>query len=436
MRISRIFLSILLLCSIIPVSSFATQNQKTALVIGNSAYKSVPLSNPVNDANDIATALGKVGFEVLIRTDATQREMKEAIRLFGQRLHTGGVGLFFYAGHGIQVNGRNYLIPIGVEIRTQSDVEYEAVDAGRVLGQMEDAGNGLNIVILDACRDNPFSRSFRSSRNGLNRMSAPVGSIVAYATAPGDIAADGEGRNGLYTTYLLKHMMTAGLPLEQFFKHVRRDVRNFSQTNQIPWTESSFIGDFSFIPKSGQEVNERERIEQERIKLERLKAEIETMQNTPSLDTIGQTIKHASISTEVTALEKGAPQPRFEKDDDGVILDTLTGLEWYAVPERITKWDDANRWIKKLEVSGGGWRMPALSELRGLYQINAGPRNMTPLFNNTSWFLWSSETKDPSSSWTKQSSHAWCFDFNHGAAYYYKRKGSTLERAFAVRFRK
>ena len=165
--------------SIMPISSFSSQDQKIALVIGNGDYKSAPLKNPVNDAGDIADVLRKIRFTVILKINANQRSMENAIREFGKSLRKGGVGLFYYAGHGIQVNNNNYLIPVDARIETESDVKYEAVDAGRVLGKMEDAGNKLNIVILDACRDNPFARSFRTSTQGLARMDSPIGSIIA-----------------------------------------------------------------------------------------------------------------------------------------------------------------------------------------------------------------------------------------------------------------
>ena len=149
------------------------------------------------------------------------------------------------------------LSPFDAEIETESDVEFEAVDAGRVLGKMEDAGNDLNIVILDACRDNPFARIFRSVSQGLARMDAPTGSMVAYATSPGSVAADGTNNNGLYTSMLLKHMTTPGLRIEEFFKRVRIDVMNESGTKQVPWESSSLTGDFYFNPARGIAVHQR-----------------------------------------------------------------------------------------------------------------------------------------------------------------------------------
>jgi hypothetical protein len=219
---------------------------RQALVIGNGSYAASPLKNPVNDAADLAAALKMSGFKVTLLKDADQRQMEEAIIRFGKRLRKGGTGLFYYAGHGIQYRGRNYLIPLKARIESESDVKYEAVDAGRVLGKMEDAGNAINIVILDACRNNPFARSFRSATQGLARMDAPTGSLVAYATAPGSVAADGRGRNGVYTKYLLQYMQQPDLTVNQVLMKVRKAVLRETGKKQTPWESSSLTGDFYF----------------------------------------------------------------------------------------------------------------------------------------------------------------------------------------------
>jgi TPR repeat protein len=224
----------------------AHAERRIALVIGNGAYKAAPLKNPVNDARDMAKTLKEMGFEVILKLNVGHRDMEEVIREFGATLRQGGLGLFYYAGHGIQLGGENYLIPVDTKIEAEADVKFGAVNAGLVLARMEDAGNGLNIVILDACRNNPFGRGFRSFEPGLARMDAPKGSLVAYATAPGKVAADGDGRNGVFTACLLKHMRTAGLKVEEVLKHVRADVAQITADKQIPWESSSLIGNFFF----------------------------------------------------------------------------------------------------------------------------------------------------------------------------------------------
>jgi hypothetical protein len=256
-------LSIFLISLIFVLTTFAESDRgigvsgklnRIALVIGNSNYQSAPLKNPANDANDMALVLKQKGFTVTKLTNATQRQMEKEIGRFGKSLRDGGVGLFFYAGHGMQVNGTNYLIPIGANIEAEEDIKYESVDANRILAKMEAAGNDLNMVFLDACRNNPFARSFRSSNKGLAQMDAPKGSFVSFATAPGSVAADGAGRNGLFTGQLIKHMQTPELPLTRMMMEVRKGVLRESEDKQTPWDVSSLTGEFYFSVSDGSVV--------------------------------------------------------------------------------------------------------------------------------------------------------------------------------------
>jgi formylglycine-generating enzyme required for sulfatase activity len=238
----------LLLAVLLPALAQAGET-RVALVIGNSAYASGPLPNPANDAALMKETLRKIGFEVIERQDADQVKMKRAIQEFGSRLEKGGpeaVGLFYYAGHGVQLNGRNYLIPTTANIEREADVEIEAVSADWVIEQMRYARNRLNIVILDACRNNPFTRSMRSADRGLATMDAPAGILIAYSTAPGSVAQDGNGRNSPYTTALTQAMLERREPVEQVFKHVRVDVIGVTAGKQVPWESSSLTGDFCF----------------------------------------------------------------------------------------------------------------------------------------------------------------------------------------------
>jgi TPR repeat protein len=225
----------------------AVQEARVALVIGNGGYRTAPLKNPVNDARAVAEALQKSGFNVTRLEDATRAQMREAIRAFGARISEGGVGLFYFAGHGMQVKGRNYLVPVGADIAAEDEVAGEAVEVDAILAKMETARNRLNILILDACRNNPFGRSFRSSQQGLAQVDAPTGTFVAFATAPGRTAADGSGSNGLYTEALLRQFHTPGLKLEEVFKRTRADVLRASSQQQTPWENSSIVGDFYFV---------------------------------------------------------------------------------------------------------------------------------------------------------------------------------------------
>jgi uncharacterized caspase-like protein len=219
------------------------------LIIGNSNYPSAPLPNPANDAKVMGETLAGLGFKVFTYTDLDQNNMKRAIRNFGDVLlkdPQNTVGLFFYAGHGMQINGTNYLVPVGAQIRKEADVEIEGVPARDVLATMEYANTRMNMVILDACRNNPFARSFRSGTQGLARMDAPKGTLIAYSTSPGNVASDGRGANSPYTEALVSNMRTPGLAVEQMFKNVRIDVLNATKDAQTPWESSSLTGDFYF----------------------------------------------------------------------------------------------------------------------------------------------------------------------------------------------
>jgi hypothetical protein len=222
--------------------------KRVALVIGNSAYSSSPLANPVNDARAMAVKLRAVGFEVLAFENLRHKELNRAITRFGEALTGGGVSLLFYAGHGMQVKGRNYLIPVDAEIRSEASVRNEAVDVEQILEQMSEARTNLNIVILDACRNNPFERRFRGSNGGLASMDAPKGTLIAYATGPGKVASDGAGDNGLYTSEILKVLDEPGLRIEDVFKRVRLNVAKETNDEQLPWETSSLLGDFYFNP--------------------------------------------------------------------------------------------------------------------------------------------------------------------------------------------
>ena len=224
--------------------------ERHALVIGNANYQSSPLRNPLNDARDMAAALKGLGFQVQSLLDADAGQMEQAILDFGDRLRTGGVGLFYYAGHGVQAQGSNYLIPLQANISREIQLKRKAIDAGLVLDAMGAANNGLNIVILDACRDNPYANSFRNTTRGLARMDSPTGSLIAYATAPGDVAADGDGRNGVFTKHLLEQMQKPGVQVEQVFKQVTQAVHAETRQRQTPFTTSSLLGEFYFKPGS------------------------------------------------------------------------------------------------------------------------------------------------------------------------------------------
>jgi TolB-like protein/Tfp pilus assembly protein PilF len=224
------------------------QQKRLALVIGNGNYIYSILANPENDARDMESVLKNLGFIVIKKENLDRKSMNQTIEDFGNRLKNYDVGLFYYAGHGIQSNGFNYLIPVDASLKTESDVDMNCVRADKVLGKMEDAKCKMNIVILDACRDNPYERSWtRAARGrGLATMNAPVGSIIGYSTAPGMTASDGSGKNSPYTSALLTYISEPDLTIEQMFKKVRTQVINKSNGQQQPWESTNMTGDFYF----------------------------------------------------------------------------------------------------------------------------------------------------------------------------------------------
>ena len=226
----------------------AGANDRIALVIGNSDYPSSPLRNPVNDANDIADRFRELGFEVIHYENTTYQEMENAVREFGRLLdEIKGIGIFFYAGHGLQVNGRNYLMPVDAEIQDETEVKHKALDVDFVLGKMELAQNSVNLLILDACRNNPFERSFRSvTSRGLAPMNAPSGTVIWYATRPGKVASDGHGRNSPFTRNLLDTLSQQNVEARKVISKIAVSMRN-EKLKQEPWQEGIWLQDFYFI---------------------------------------------------------------------------------------------------------------------------------------------------------------------------------------------
>ena len=227
---------------------------RVALIIGNSTYQKADmrLPNPANDAAAMARALKAAGFDVISKLNAKRTDFYHAVDEFSAKIGRDphAVGLFYYAGHAVQADGINYLIPVDAEIEAQSDLEANAFDAGRMLRAMKGAQNEMNIVILDSCRNNPLPKT-RGMDRGLARMEAPSGTFIAYAAAPGQTAQDGAaGTNGVFTGEFIKAMAEPGVPLEQMFKKVIIGVKADTKGAQQPWSEASIQGDFYFLPKS------------------------------------------------------------------------------------------------------------------------------------------------------------------------------------------
>ena len=222
--------------------------RRVALVVGNGAYKVGPLPNTLNDASDVAVALEKAGFRVILRRDAGQREMKSAIREFERELANSDVGLFYYAGHGLQIRGNNFLVPVDADMQSEADAEDQSIDANFVLRVLDDAQAKVGIVILDACRNNPLPRRTRAPVQGLAQMNAASGTLIAFATSPGSTAIDGMGtdRNGVYVKHLLRSLDNDDTDILKVFQRTRAGVVRETKGVQVPWESTSLMGDFRF----------------------------------------------------------------------------------------------------------------------------------------------------------------------------------------------
>jgi hypothetical protein len=222
---------------------------KIALVIGNAAYAQSPLKNPVNDAKGMGEALNSLGFEVTLRVDANRAAMRAVVEAYLEQLaRRKCVGLFYFAGHGVQIDWKNYLLPADAKVASNDDVQAQALDVTSMASGLARAGNALNLIILDACRDAPFGEGGKPAQRGLSQMDAPRSTLLAYATAPGNVASDGEGANGLYTENLLREIRVPDAKVEDVFKRVRLAVRRSSGGAQIPWESTSLEDDYYFRP--------------------------------------------------------------------------------------------------------------------------------------------------------------------------------------------
>lgn len=239
--------------------SSVQSGRRSALVIGNGAYDEERLANAVNDAEEVARTLREIGFAVQLVRNGDKRTINEAVEAFSRRLGQGDIGLFYYSGHGVQVNGENYLVPINAKLSLQTDAEYDAVPLGKVVKAVESSSATAKIIILDACRNNPFYRRWRSPTRGsatrglaTPETSGSDGIFIAFSTAPGKVAADriGNGRNSPFTTQLLRHLRTPNLEVGQLFRLVRADVVQATHNQQIPWDSNSLVGNVFLNPQS------------------------------------------------------------------------------------------------------------------------------------------------------------------------------------------
>ena len=263
---------------------------KQALVLGNAGYRNVPgLMNPANDARAVGAVLGECGFTVTALIDADRAQMVSSIADHAKALAASkSVGLFYFAGHGLQLGWHNYLLPVDASIRRLEDVPAVSVDVAALLAGISRADNPMNVIILDACRDNPFG-DFRVEQKGLSQMDAPARTLLAYATAPGNVASDGDGKNGLYTENLLREMRIREAKIEDVFKRVRFAVRRATNGRQVPWESTSLEEDYYFLPPDSLKKLSRE--EQDRA----FAAELAAYQKALDSKRIPETVEYLQV---------------------------------------------------------------------------------------------------------------------------------------------
>lgn len=410
-----------------PVAS----DRRVALVIGNATYTvGSSLRNSVNDATDMAAMFDELGFDrVILATDASLAGMENALEEFYQELRQGGAGIFYYAGHGLQSEGENYLVPVDANISVEQDIRSETLALNKVLGRMDAAANGMNVVILDACRDNPFARSWRSGQRGLAVVDAPQGLVIAYATAPGDVAADGAGRNGTYTEALLQRIGTPGEHVLTLFNQVSNDVAIATNNRQVPYMTSARVGEFSFNPTDT--AVEIASITPSVTPSVTPSAPPSTpVEPDPSPNRLSETSGLMALRQEPTTLSGNAAKAlliqngfydqrlnpggsgienRYEPQviNEGiVVLDGATGLMWqHGGSAQPMTFSDAEWYIHQLNTDRfagfSDWRLPTLEEAMSLMEPQAqNDYHLSPQFEQrTVPFMWTSDYAEDGQVW-------------------------------------
>ena len=363
---------------------------KVALVIGNSAYTNFsPLKNTIHDAKDMKEVLKAKGFDVLYLEDGDLRSMKKIVRQFSHKLRQGGVGLFYYAGHGLEVEGKNYLVPTKAEIPDRLEVEYEALAVNMIIDRMEDSHNRLNIVVLDACRNDPFNKGRDIGNGGLAQINNAKGMYIAFATAPGEIASDGDsGRNGLFTKHLIKNIGQTNLTLNEVFSQTRASVYKESNQKQIPWTSSSVIGKFYFqlaktngsstpstsvVSSSGMSDADRSELLQLRLDRKQRKDAKELVE----LVELEQ-LRKEKLKRETLVQNNKDKDKKSKKEGITIIGDKM----WQDTKDVTTRmeWTQAIRYCSNLKLDKySDWRLPSIKELEGLYSQKNKLIHMKPV---------------------------------------------------------
>ena len=433
------------------IEKYASE-KKVALVIGNGSYGYFSiLNNAINDAKDMKNILESRDFKVHYLRNATKRQMDKKVDEFVRDLKNGGVGMFYYAGHGVEVEGKNYLIPIDMEKNDKIDIKYDALEVNKIIEKMEDARNRLNILVLDACRNDPYSRG----GGGLAAINNAKGMYVAYATAPGEVASDGgSGSNGLFTKHLITEIQK-DQTLENVFKNTRTNVYNESNGKQIPWTSSSVMGDFYFtIPVNDvTPQSKRESYPKSTFSFDNVAPTMFTLTINPI--PYDSTVQITNISPKYhdgIKLKKGSYNIKVSKDGyisksgtielksdlkvdvklekekvvfqakeklKDIYIDKDTNLMWQddiSVKTTNKNWDDAIKHCQNLTFAGySDWRLPTIDELLSITDdTKYNPAIKTGFKNVTAGYYWSSSpsVSDSSGAWNvyfKNGDDSWIF---------------------------
>jgi len=297
-------------------SGYSYNEHRVALVIGNSAYSTAPLKNPVNDAKAMASKLKAVGFDVLLKENIKVKQIGKTLMEFQSMLKPGSVALIFYAGHGLQIKGVNYLPAVDAEISSELDVTLQSIELSKMLSLLEESKTSMNLVFLDACRNNPFARSFRSASSGLARVEAPSGTLISYATRPGSIAADGDGQNGLYTSQLIQQIELRDVPIETVLKRVTAGVKRISKGAQEPWMEGSIEGDFYFRTTSPEQRIAEQKTAEQQIAQQRIAEQIAAEKKAAERRTAEQRDAEQKLAAQRAAEQRVAEQREAEQRMD------------------------------------------------------------------------------------------------------------------------
>jgi hypothetical protein len=365
-----IFAFVLTLWSLAAAMS-AQAETRTALVIGNSKYASAPLANPIRDATAVAAALKEAGFEVILRADADKATLAGAVEEFRETLAARqGVALFYFAGHGVQIGGENYLIPIDARLRSEADIKTGALRAAEVTEAMSHARTSLNIVVLDACRDNGFGAS---QVRGLSRMDTGSRLFVSFSTSPGSVALDGTGGNSPYTKYLAEAIKTPDIPLEEAFKRTLKGVYQETSGQQTPWISSSYFGDF-FFRWTGAKPSAQASGQQTALNFPPLTSPSRGENAIPSLSGIYRadgTNPNGGTYSGMVAITQNADQFTFKW---WIGRQTLLGTGQFAGRMLVVNWGDKNPVIYNFREGGvldGEWADGKATEKLTLHALTA-----------------------------------------------------------------